>query len=313
MAAPSTVFTQVLAATAYKRLQQKGFADNVFNGLRTLGILVERGGKERLDGGNSIAVPLEYAENGTAEWIAPYGQYNLAPQDNFTAAEFDWKSVAGTITHTQKEAVQNSGESMMLNLIAAKMRNLEKTLRARLSDAFFNDGTNALQPVGLDAIITTTGTLGGIPRSGNDWWKANVDSTTEGLTPEDMETMHNNCTHNLDEPTLIVTTQALYEKYGQFAQSFAEITKGSGGTADIGFQHYEYKSVPLIWDADCPSGSMFFLNWDYLKIYVHEDWEFKPGEMKESELQPLWRMPINWWGGFCPSNCRMLGALRNKS
>lgn len=314
MAVPHSTFTQVLAATAYKRLQQKGFADNIFNGLRTLGLMVEQGGKERLDGGNSIIVPLEYAENTSAEWIAPYGQYNLSPQDNFTAAEFDWKSVAGTITHTQKEAVQNSGEAQMLNLISAKFKNLEKTLRKRLSQAFFNDGTNVLQPAGLDAIITTSGTLGGISKTAQTWWAANVDATAEVFDPADLDTLYNNCTHNLDEPTLIVMTQALYEYYGQIAQTYATINKsGNAGTADLGFSHYTFRDKPVIWDSDVPSGTVYLLNWNYLKVYVHEDWEFRPGEMKESEIQPLWRMPITWWGGFCPSNNRMLGAMRNKT
>jgi hypothetical protein len=185
------------------------FADAIFEGLRTLQVLKERGGYVKVDGGESVVVQLEYAQNATAEWIGPYGTYDTNPQDILTAAQFNWRQLAGTVILTDEEEAKNSGHTRLANLLEIKIKNLQKSLRTAMNTAIFNTGSDAQQPVGLEAAILTTGTYGGIARSGNSWWQANVESTTEVLNIPRMVTMYNDCSHNIDWPDLIVTTQAL--------------------------------------------------------------------------------------------------------
>jgi hypothetical protein len=202
----------------------------------------------------------------------------------------------------------------MANLAQAKVRNLEKSLRSSLNTALFSNGSDPLVPLGLEVIVSTTGTVGGISRSAQSWWQANVDSTAEPLSVEDMRHMYNLCTHNLDRPQAIVTTMALYEKYEAMAQSFEEITYPTNqGIADIGFEHMRFKGVPIWWDAACPSGVMYFLNFDYLKVHCHSEWEFAVKTTTRPANQGLEVTPIVWFGAFCPSNCRMLGKLSGKT
>jgi len=312
--APHSVFSQALSASIYNYVSRGKFADNIYDGLRTLQALRDMGAKEKIDGGQSIVVQLEYAENATAEWIGPYGTYNLNPQDILTSAQFNWKQIAGSVILTDEEQVQNSGHARLASLIDIKIKNLQKSLRTRMNEALFNDGTDPLKPVGLDAVILTTGTYGGISRTDNTWWRANVDATTEALSVADMVTMYNDASHNLDYPKIIVTTQALYERYEALAQAYQEIQHpGTGGVADLGFEHLRFKGRPLIWDDDVPAGTMYFLNPDYFKIFCHKDWEFRAMPVQRPANQPLEVHVVSWFGAFACSNCRMLGALRNKS
>lgn len=315
MPAPSSTYSQALATSLQNYITKGKFADNVYEGLRTLQVMIDLGGKVEEEGGEHLVVQLEYARNATAGWIGPYGTYNTNPQDTFTAALFNWRQQAATVILTDEEAVKNSGPYRVANLLELKIRNAQKAMRAVLQAAVFNDGTNALAPIGLQAIVATTGTLGGISRTDNSWWRGNVESTAEVLSVPRMETMFNDCTHNLDRPQAIVTTQTLYEKYGALAQNFQELTHNGamGGTADVGFEHYKFKGVPLWWDDDCPSGCMFFLNFNYLKLHCHKDWEFVASDPQRPANQPLWVHPVQWFGAICPSNCRMLGLLSAKT
>lgn len=314
MPAPNATYSQALASTLQNYITRGQFADNIYNGLRTLQVMIDMGGKVKEDGGEHMVVQLEYAQNATAQWIGPYGAYNTNPQDVFTAAQFNWKQVSGTVIFTDEEAVKNSGKSALVNLLEIKIKNLQKALRAAINTAIFSDGTDPLQPVGLEAIVSTTGTLGGIARSSNSWWRANVESTAEVLSTPRMNTMYNTCTHNLDRPTAIVTTQSLYEKYEALAQAFEQITyPGNAGAADIGFEHLRYKGVPIWWDADVPSGLMYFLNFDYVKLHCHKDWEFVAIPPQRPANQPLEVHAVAFFGGIAPSNCRMLGKLSGKT
>lgn len=315
MPAPSSTYSQALSTSLQNYITRGKFADNIYEGLRTMQVLLDLGGKVEEEGGEHLVVQLEYAQNGTAGWIGPYGTFNTNPQDVFTAALFNWRQQAGTVILTDDEAVKNSGRFRLANLLELKIRNLQKAMRSVLQDALFSDGTDPLKPVGLEAIVATSGTLGGIDRSTHTWWKANVESTAEVLSIPRMETMFNDCTHNLDRPKCIVTTQSLYEKYGALAQNFQEITHvgANGGTADVGFEHYRFKGVPLWWDDDCPSGVLYFLNPDYVKVHVHKDWEFVSSEASRPANQPLWIHPVQWFGAICPSNARMLGKLSAKT
>lgn len=314
MAAPHSTFSQALTTSMYNYVSLGKFADNIYEGLRTLQVMNQMGGKRTAPGGESIVVQLEYAQNSTAEWIGPYGTFNTNPQDILTAAQFNWKSVSGTVILTDLEQVQNSGPEKMASLIDIKIKNLQKALRTAMNTALFSDGTDPLKPVGLEAVVLTTGTYGGISRTSNSWWRANVESTAEALNVPRMVTMHNDCSHNLDVPQLWVTTQALYEKYEALAQAFQEITHpGNGSVADLGFEHLRFKGKPLIWDDQVPSATMYALNFDYFGSYCHPDWEFKVLPVQRPGNQPLEIHAISWFGAFASSNCRMLGALRNKT
>jgi hypothetical protein len=265
------------------------------------------------DGGTELVVQLEYAVNDTGAWIGAYGPYDTRPQDVLTGANFSWKQLAITVIHTTLEQLQNAGANRIANLYKKKMDNAEKQMTRLLSVAIWSDGTNGLMPIGLQAIVSTTGTLGGIDRSTATWWRANEDTTTEVLGIPRMETMYNNCSWGNNEPKFLATTQTLYERYGALAQSFQEIQRPAAGTADVSFEHYRFKGKPLFYDRDCPSGQMYFLNPEGFKIHCHKDWEFRVMETQKVPTQPVYVTPIQWAGNILPHEPRLLGRLTNKT
>mgnify|MGYP001618533046 CR=1 FL=1 len=314
MAAPNTTFSQILSTTIEAYTTNGKFADNIYDGLRTAQVLIDMGGKKREDGGESIVVQLEYAENMTAQWMGPYGTLDTSPQDILTAAQFNWRQIAGTVILTDLEQVQNKGKAKMADLASLKLRNLMKSLRSRLNEAIFNAGTDPVAPVGFQAVFSTTGTYGGISRSANAWWRANVEATAEQLGLVRMRNMWNTCSHNLEAPKFIVTTQTLYERLEAMASGIEEIQHPQNqGSADLGFEHLRFKGAPIFWDGDCNSGAMYYVNPEYVKLHCDKDWEFRVLPTDRPGNQNLEIHKVAWFGAIAASNCRMLGVLTGKT
>ena len=77
-----------------------------------------------------------------------------------------------------------------------------------------------------------------------------------------------------DQPTIVVTTQALYEKYEALLEG--QIRYTDTDMADGGFQNLLFKGCPVTFDDACASGQFLFLNTKYLQLVAHSDVWFKP-------------------------------------
>lgn len=309
MASPNTDIGQLLSHTlnAYKTK----LTDQIMVGTRTLKVLsMKEGFKQKEQGGATIRVPIQYAESKNVKWMGEYDNYLTNPQQVFDAAEFPWASIAGTAVVTHAERVKNSGKHAVIKLVKSKMDNLVESLQQDMNRVIFSDGTVANEPAGLRAIVSTTGTYGGISHSANTWWAGQVDSTAEALSVADMRSSFNLCSANVTAPNVIVTTRTLYEKYEGLAQSFQQITESKKG--DLGFEHLQFKGVPLFWDDDCPTESMYFLNTRYLWLFCHPEWEWEVLDPIKRD-QALEIHAIEWWGNFVCSGPRYQGVLRNKT
>ena len=77
-------------------------------------------------------------------------------------------------------------------------------------------------------------------------------------------------------PGLIVTTQAVYEAYKDIAKdnhaTQSAPTKSLQRVADLGFQHAAYQGIPVVWDPNCTSGRMYYLNREAMKLRITK-WE----------------------------------------
>lgn len=310
---PNATFNQALSTAAYRYITSGELPDQIFEGLRLFSVLKKKGAIEEIDGGYEIVVPIEYARNAFVKWMAEYEQYDLAATPIINAANFGWKLIGGPVIVTDEELMKNKGRTQQVNLAKAKLNNLVHTLQDKFNLALFSDGTDTKQPAGLEAIVATTGTYGGINRAtaGNEFWKANVTAVGGALTAAAMVTMYNTCTHNRWSPNMICTTMTQYGKYEGLAQAVQHIYKNTEG--DVGFDHLTFKGVPLFWDHNVASGIMYFLtsgpDSQFLKVYCHEDAMFKMDEPIRSPNQNLTVHKCKWFGNFVCCMPRTQGKL----
>jgi hypothetical protein len=280
--------------------------DNVFNS----NPLLQRHKKksyEKVDGGVSVMVPLNYAVPTASGWYAGYDTLSTTDNDQITAAEYTWKQLYTNISVSRLDELKNSGDAAILGLVKNKVKIAEKQMEDALGTGLFSNATDAKSIVGLRQIVATANTVGGISQSSNSWWQSQVDASTATLTLSAMMTQFNLATINSASPSVLVTTRSIYNTYYsllQPQQRFADSDTAAGGFASLLFN-----GAPVIPDAHCPANNLFMLNEDYIHLWVHKDEDMRFEPFQKPINQNVKVAKIYWMGAYGTSNARLQGAL----
>lgn len=317
-------FNTLLTTTLESRTGK--LADVVTKNNALLYRLDERGNRKPVSGGSKIVEELEYGESDHV-WYAGYDTISFTNPQILTAAEYAFKFLAAPVGMSGEELLKNSGKERVIDLMEAKIKNAEKTLRNEMSKGIYSDGTGSSgkQLTGLKALVAddpTTGTVGGINRatSGNEFWRnyADVKATAgEALTSATIYAAMNkaylSCSRGTDKPDLIVADDKLYTLYESSLvpqQRFMD-----SKLADAGFTSLKFKGADVIYDGGiggyCPEGHMYFLNTDYLKLRPHRERDFRLiGDRNRVAInQDAIYAIIGWAGNLTMSNAELQGVL----
>lgn len=291
------------------RWLNKNFRDQVFDGRPLLAAFKER--KATVTGGRTLLVPIREAQNTTNAWSTPYAQVDLTPQTGFSAAEYNWKIFFGSIVMSEAEKAWNRGEGAMINLWQAKFDQEVESAQNFLNTAIVSDGTNPLQLTGLEAAIAATGTYGNISRTSNTFWRAYVDSTSEALSVADLRDAILTASRNISKTDLIVTTQTLFTKMMTFFDSAYRVEDSR--IAKLGFENIQLLGVPVTWDSVVPSGTVYGLNFDHIKLYAQEGWDMRWSDIRQPTRQLVDARIMRGMYQMASDAPRFLWALRNKT
>lgn len=284
----------------------KKLYDNVFDsnpGLQRL----KKKSYEKLDGGTSIMVPLNYAQTTASGWYTGADTLSTSDNENITAAEYAWKQIYANISITRLDELKNSGDAQKIALVKSKIQIAEKTILDSMGTALYNDGSTLNAPVGLRAIVNTTSTVGGISQTNNSWWASQVDSATTTFSIAALQTQFNACSVDSDQPTVILATRANYNRY--YAQLQPQQRFMDSETAKGGFSSLMFNGVPFIADSHAPASHIFILNENYLHLFVHKDEDMRFEPFQKPISQNVKVAKIFWMGALGSSNNRLHGKL----
>lgn len=295
---------QVSAITEKKFV--KKLYDNVFDS-NPLVQRLKKKSYEKIDGGTSIMVPLNYAQTTASGWYVGNDVLSTADNENITSAEYAWKQLYANITITRKDELMNSGDAAKVSLVKSKTQIAEKTLMDLLGTGVYNAGSTTNAIIGLGAIIATSNTIGGISQSSNSWWAAQVDSSTTTFSIAALQTIFNACTVDSDAPTVIMATRANYNRY--YGQLQPQQRFMDSETAKGGFSSLMFNGVPFIADSHCPTNNIMVLNENYLHLFVHKDEDMRFEPFVKPVNQNLRTAKVYWMGALGSSNNRLHGKL----
>ena len=309
MASPNSAFTDIVTTTLQG--YSGTLADNITNHNALLK-QIERKGNRREATGRTIVQEIEYAENGTTMWYSGGENLDISASETFTAGEFNYKQLAGNVVITGLEEIQNSGREAVHNLLRSRIKNLEKSLKNTVATALYADGTgtNGKEIGGLQLLVadTNTNTVGGISGNSYSWWRNYVyDFSANSATPgsDTIQAAMNDCwvetIRGTDKPDIIVADKTYWTYYLESLQAQQRFTDDKG--AGAGFTNVVYMTnVPVIYDDQCPSAHMYFLNTDYLFLRPAKGRYFKPLPDKSSVNQDAMVMPMVFAGNMTISN-----------
>lgn len=322
-------FDDVVTTTL--RMREGKSADNCTRTMALLDRLRRKGKVQPAGGGRTIVQELEAALNPWGGWYAGMDLLSTNMHEPFTAAEYDWKQAYVPAVWSGRDKLINQGKWATINLINGRLRNSEKSLSDLVAQAVYSDGTSfggkQLHGLGLFVVTgNTTGSVGGIDRAANVFWRNQVVSASvSGITPNlatnnpsaflmAMNSLALACTRGTDHPDLWIGDALTYNLYLGSLQPIQRITNTELG--GYGFTNLKYYGVGN--DADvvmdngyAPAKTMFALNTDFIYLRPHEDRNFVPigGD----------RIPVNqdatvrffgFMGNVCASNLFTQGLIK---
>lgn len=318
MASPNSTFTELVSTTFRKH--RKEIADNLSTRNALLKYMMKRGNKRMEDGGLTIATPLDYAANGTYQRYSDWDLLNVAASDVISSAEYQWRQIAMNVVSSGRELRINSGDSRIINLAKAKIKNAIRTFNNNFCSDLYSAGALTNQINGLQAIIadTNTNTVGGIDANTYSFWQNKVyDASNNSVTPS-ATTIENGLMLPLwlqldrgpdDQPDLIVADTTYYSYFESSQVSLKRYNDKS--TADAGFVTLKYKNADVLFDgnAGIPSAHMYFINTNYLELVVHSDADLAIMDEVRPVNQDGAVVPILWMGNLTCSNRAQQGVI----
>lgn len=272
---PST-WNELLASTMHN--VRSKMTDNIFRTRPLLEHLLSNGRVRIEDGGISIVEPLLYVE-GNADTYGEWDKITVTPVNTVTAAQFPWKQFYATIAISGLEEAQNSGRSARINLLDAKVKQAEQTLRAKLSRMLYgtySSATPANDFYALGTVIDSTTPVGGIDPATEPWW-ASYEAAVGAVDAAGLETAlrtavmttSDNGGDAIDAIFVAPDVYAFYESTLTPQVRYTDTNK-----ANLGFRNLLFENAPLMWDSDCPAGTAYGINSDYVSLVLHRDRNF---------------------------------------
>lgn len=318
MASPNSTFTELVSTTFRKH--RKEIKDNVSNRNALLKRLMKRGNYRKEDGGLSIACPLDYTTNSTYQRYSDWDILNVAQSEVISAAEYQWRQISLNVVASGRDLRINSGDSRIVNLAKARIKNAIRTFNNNFSSDLYSDGTATNQINGLQALIADagTGTVGGIVSGTYTFWKNKIFDCSAQSVTSSATTIENSMMLPLwltldrgpdDCPDLIVMDDVYYKYFEASQTSIKRYTSADDAQAGIVSLKYKTADVMHDYNSGIPASHAYFINTNYLELVVHQDADLEIMD----EMRPINQdgvvIPILWMGNLTLSNRSMQGVI----
>ena len=234
-------------------------------------------------GVSSVTVPVQGAQFVNAQWSDYSGSFaQPSVQQGAYNAEFDLKLMISPVPFLGMEgAVQQ--DAAIIPLIEARMNDATNVMMDAMATALYTNTTNTQQFIGLPAAVANSGTYGNIDRASYTWWKSSqyaagsVNPTRQNILQYISGTVKNGA----EMPSFGVCGFGTWTLLAQdfVGQEQYVITPGAGFDGETNgpqaaFRALMVAGVPIYPDPYCPEGTVYFLNTNYMSLYIHEQGSF---------------------------------------
>lgn len=233
-----------------------------------------------------LVEPVIHTKQAQVQSVGRLEQASLATTDPVTAAEYQFTEYVCYVTIPGLDEQRASGMDARLNLVEMYIANAKKSCEEKLSQhllATSQAATTDINPLPLAASTDGLGTVGNINSSTYSFWRSKAYATITASTGllDKMRSLTNDVSagNQGKRPGMWATTQAVWEAYVDLAEQAhvtqSPPTKSLARVADLGIQHASYQGIPVVWDPNCPSGRMYAINKEGIKLRI-KGWDLSP-------------------------------------
>lgn len=351
----SVPYTSLIASTTKKF--KKGFVDQIIKDNFLLAAMIGkdlapslfkkamREGEDEFadglsleNGGEKIFFPVMYATNATIAGYSGYDLLDITHAERFTAAEYNWASIAGSVNLDKETIDKNYGNDVKLfDYVEGQMKNLQASMQAFVNDSLIQQKASGTKlTLGLLDIISDTptvdpsvGTIGGITVTGNSWWQnALVDQASAafgtdgtGAGQTNLRQLLRNVQFGQQQAHVVLAGEIAYDRLERsMVNQIRYAGKAEQKLASAGFEAFLFKNKPVVLEKQIDpartlaglTGSAFYaLNFDFLKIYAMKHRFFEFSDVKEPVNQDTMVQHVISRMQLCTNGRRYQGVMAN--
>lgn len=257
-------------------------------------------------GGLDFAEPVLTTANTNFAFRNKYSQIDANQQDPTREFRFDPVTLSGTVTINRVHELMNTGKSQIRKLAMTYKQQAETTASNLINGAFWKSSPTAnLDPESILSLVSTTpttGTIGGITRSGNVYAQNKVNSSTISSigSAAGLAALHSFWAKlggaANDTPDFAITTATIWGNLMGYMDTLRRL-RSDEEMSKLNLPNFYVNTALLGYDGDagfagdgvtvaCPANSFYFLNSKHLfyKVLEGGNMVFEPFSKKDNSL-----------------------------
>lgn len=271
--------------------------DGVLNSNMLTAILKEKGSYEEVEGGLEFWYGIDKAESSNFKWQGKNDDMTANAQDPYARLRYDPKVFTGSVVKNALEMAQNKGRAAIKDWLKSLREHASKTIKNQFNSAWWTASPATDAPNSIPSLVSatpTTGTIGGLSRSGNTYLQNGLyDTAITDIGSEAgiavMERLRITQAVGTSTPDIIILDQIRFAGLvGYLAtlmrwQPNDKLAQLKIPSIQLGDATIGYENLAVLGGADTiTSGYMYLLNSEFLKVKRLLD-ENKDGWAKEFE------------------------------
>jgi hypothetical protein len=261
---------------------------------------------EMVTGGYELSNPLIVGRNPNIASYQYYDTLPIAQTSEFDTAKYTFTRVAASVMISDQEQDENKGDTKIFDLLSKKMDVLEESIQDKFGEWLYGSGVGS-DPNGLGLLLPTdptTGVVGNVDRSKNNWWRPSAYDFAGTLNAGNIEQAWDDVEMDLtvknDKPDIIIVGRNIWRMYRQAVRDKWVIMRDMGkegkAVADLGFQGIAHDSIPMVFDEDCDPNTAFWINSKYLRLHILSGVNWKLKELNAPWTQDVTGRRLVWQG-----------------
>lgn len=299
--------------------------DNVYNSNPLTYRLIARN-KKRFEGGFQIEVPIQWSHFAAGGFYSGFDLLDVTPSDVIKNAAFDFKQADVPVSVDGATLIRMNSPETVVNFLGQYFAAAESELCDIIGAGIWSNVVSNSKAIdGIQGAVdngAVAATYGGLSRSANTFWNAQVAAATVPLSFLQLQQLFGNCTQGGRHPTLIVTTQQVYNIIWALSGGYSAVSPPAYGQvfpaqpggedmqlAQPGFSNLVFNGTPILVDSHCPAGQLYMLNEDYMYLYVNPNRDFFMRDFDAPVNQDAYVAFILWAGNLVFSNLLRQGKM----
>lgn len=320
----TTVNWDTIRSITHPKVAKK-ISDNITAKIPVIYYLDKQGNKEMEYGGMNYVIPV-MKDLGSGQAYTGNEVLTSAEPDAATVAIYERKQLTAPIEATGTKMLQNTGkgEESIVDYLTFLVEVAQEKMKDMLGgDTYGIFSTNNESDKGVTGLPTmfganantllTTGTVGGLSRADNAWWRQKAYSIVTGFNTTGLLGMRGlfyDCTRGDETPNLIVMNQATFTNFDRTLTNTISNDIGRPFNTEVAeamFPTLKFRGADVVFDSYCPANTFFMLNLKYLKLLVHADRDMTIREWITPTNQDAILARIYWAGNLICSNLSRQG------